>query len=191
MFGLFFIYVVGAVIITLSHTLEPCLRCGHRRHLKQHEDRGLEHAGTYKDVEWTANNTLQLLRFAHENAGVDFWRRCADDIPVVDDPATPLCALDLREPAHPRLSCRKTTTTGPTSRGSSDDDIQQEGSMSQETYPLVDGSPRASAADENPALGYEMIQRRPAAPSVTPTESGWLESPSPMSPLSISEFRQD
>lgn len=191
MFGLFFIYVVGAIIITLSYTLEPCLRLCHRRHIKKCEDRGLEHAGTYKDVEWTTNNTLQLLRFAHENAGVDSWRRCADDIPVVDDPATPLCALDLREAAHPRLSRERTTMSGLTSSGSSDNVIQEVDATGQETCPSVVEYPRTSCADDNPAQTYETVQRRPAALWITPTGSVWLESPRPISPLSMSEFGQD
>lgn len=72
MFGLSFTYVVGAIIMMLSYALEPFIQWRHCRYLRRHKDLRFEHhLGTYKDVEWTSNNTLQLLRFAHENAGVE------------------------------------------------------------------------------------------------------------------------
>lgn len=189
MFGLSLIYVSGSAVIVLSYTLEPCLRCCHRRRRKQHKDRGLKHAGTYEDVEWTTNNSLQLLRFAHENAGVEPWTRCTDDIPVLDDAATQLCVLDLQDPAHPRLSRKKPTTTSMASATSPLDDMQQVDASSQEIDPLVDDQPpQTPAADDTPPSEYDTIQSRPAALSGTHTETAWLESPRPLSPLGMPEL---
>ena len=144
-------------------------------------------------MEWCANNTLQLLRFAHENAGVGEWTRCAEDTPVLVDAGTPLCALDLQEPVHPRLSRLRgiTTTMSEMSDDPSDDSTQDIDTVSQDTYPSVSEPPAMPAPDNTPPLAHEMMQVRPAASSGVSTEAEWLETPRPLSPLAMPEFRRD
>lgn len=72
MFGLCFIYVIGALIIVMSYLLEHIQAWLYRRrNLKE-----------YAYLEWTANETLQLQRMAYQGLESGHWSRYTDRIPL-------------------------------------------------------------------------------------------------------------
>ncbi|KAG8168101.1 hypothetical protein KVR01_003790 [Diaporthe batatas] len=71
LFGLYFTYITGLVIIVASYAAEPVLAfCYSRSKYKE-----------YKYLEWTANSTLQLQRLAYQGLGSEKWTNYTDDIP--------------------------------------------------------------------------------------------------------------
>ncbi|KAG8161282.1 hypothetical protein KVR01_009546 [Diaporthe batatas] len=183
-FGLSFTYVAGALIIILSYALEPLIQWRHRRYLRRHKDLRLEHhPGTYKDVEWTANNTLQLLRFAHENAGVGEWTRCDEDIPVLAGSTTQLCSLDLQEPAHPRLSREPMASEN----GLGVSTLELHG-ISPEAYSTVDDSPRTQSTDRDPSFEEGTVLPVTSTGMRRGSEAECLGVLRPVSPLTLPDF---
>lgn len=71
LFGLYFTYVTGIVIILASYGAEPLLALIYSRR-KYNE---------YKYLEWAANGTLQLQRLAYQGLGSEKWSHYSDDIP--------------------------------------------------------------------------------------------------------------
>ena len=58
--------------------------------------------GTYKLLEWTANDTLQLQRLAHEELGLGTWSSTATCYPITM-PGEHLATIDISDPKHPKL----------------------------------------------------------------------------------------
>lgn len=74
MFGLCFIYVIGALIIATSLLLEHIQAWLYRRrNLKE-----------YAYLEWTVNETLQLQRMAYQGLASGHWSRYTDRIPLAE-----------------------------------------------------------------------------------------------------------
>lgn len=71
LFGLYFTYVTGIVIILASYTAEPLLAVFYSRRKYQE----------YKYLEWAANGTLQLQRLAYQGLGSEKWSNYTDDVP--------------------------------------------------------------------------------------------------------------
>ncbi|KAI7782645.1 hypothetical protein LA080_013133 [Diaporthe eres] len=71
LFGLYFTYLTGIIIILASYTAEPVLTFFYFR--RKYED--------YKYLEWAANGTLQLQRLAYQGVGSEKWSNYTDDIP--------------------------------------------------------------------------------------------------------------
>lgn len=71
LFGLYFTYATGILIILASYVAEPLL--------------ALFYSGPkykeYKYLEWAANSTLQLQRLAYQGLGSEKWSNYTDDIP--------------------------------------------------------------------------------------------------------------
>lgn len=92
LFGLYFIFIGGALLMLVSYLLEPvslflCKR-GHRQ---------------YAHLEWTTNNFMQLQRLVHEELGLGTWSQCADLIPTTKS-AEVLGSLDIADIQHPVIS---------------------------------------------------------------------------------------
>ncbi|KAH8785389.1 hypothetical protein F5883DRAFT_708240 [Diaporthe sp. PMI_573] len=94
-FAIMFTYLLGALVLAASYSLEPILACLHRhRRYKQ-----------YAYLEWVTNETLQLQRLAHEEANEasgGAWSRCTNWVPTTA-PGVPLSSLDISDLEHPRL----------------------------------------------------------------------------------------
>ncbi|KAI0201425.1 hypothetical protein F4808DRAFT_425146 [Astrocystis sublimbata] len=92
LFGLYFTFVVGFLLIITSYLLEPvseflCKRKGHR---------------TYAHLEWTTGSALQLQRLAQEEIGMGTWHKCIDTIPSTEKGEL-LGSLDITDLEHPVL----------------------------------------------------------------------------------------
>ena len=98
-FALFFLFVLGVIIIVLAQTIDTMVLAMKRR-------RGAD-LGT--SLEWSSNETLQLQRLAHEELHVGKWTQCTDAIPLTQGNVK-LAVLDISDPMHPRL--RKPNFTG-------------------------------------------------------------------------------
>ncbi|KAI1179059.1 hypothetical protein F4777DRAFT_586302 [Nemania sp. FL0916] len=92
-FGLAFTFIVGALIIAASYSIEPVLVCLHNR--KKYK--------TYSHLEWISNGNLQLHRLAHEESGETTWQNCDEEIPVTTAFDDSLARLDITNPSHPTL----------------------------------------------------------------------------------------
>ncbi|KAB2568637.1 hypothetical protein BFW01_g2078 [Lasiodiplodia theobromae] len=117
-FGLAFVFVTGTLLILLSWFLEPCVAyiqkrggwtwffscryCCCRRKPHLHPSTGFS-TNAYARLEWSANETLQLQRLAHEELGVGPWEACDSAIPVTARKGERLGVLDLDDWTHPRL----------------------------------------------------------------------------------------
>lgn len=71
LFGLYFTYLTGIVVILASYVAEPLLAVFYSRRKYQE----------YKYLEWAANSTLQLQRLAYQGLGSEKWSNYTDDIP--------------------------------------------------------------------------------------------------------------
>ncbi|KAF2969823.1 hypothetical protein GQX73_g3789 [Xylaria multiplex] len=92
-FGLYFIYITGFLIILASFVIDPLFTCAQKR-WKYRE---------YENLEWISNETLQLQRLAYDESGQGRWSKCTDTIPVTA-PDEKLGSLNLADLEHPRLS---------------------------------------------------------------------------------------
>ncbi|KAF2140831.1 uncharacterized protein K452DRAFT_206604, partial [Aplosporella prunicola CBS 121167] len=92
LFGIYFILVLGCLIILISYILGPVFNMLHKRY----------HLKGYALLEWCTNDTLQLQRLAHEELGFGTWSYTTDAIPVPKC-GEPLAVLDLKDPKHPKL----------------------------------------------------------------------------------------
>ncbi|KAI0410724.1 hypothetical protein F5X98DRAFT_368625 [Xylaria grammica] len=94
LFGLYFIFLVGAAIILTSFILEPILACLYNgRRKKQH----------YANLEWASNTSLQLHRLAHEKLEQGEWSSCVEEIPTTGLDVE-LAGLDVTDPARPTIN---------------------------------------------------------------------------------------
>ncbi|KAF7541498.1 hypothetical protein G7054_g522 [Neopestalotiopsis clavispora] len=91
-FGLYFTYVTGGLIILISVSIEPILECLHKR-------RGWQ---SYQQLEWTTNQQLQLLRLAYEESGYGKWSKCTDFVPLTEKDEK-LCPFDISQLDHPSI----------------------------------------------------------------------------------------
>ncbi|KAI8628949.1 hypothetical protein F5Y19DRAFT_485311 [Xylariaceae sp. FL1651] len=91
-FGLYFLFLSGLLLIIISYSIEPILSCIHRR----------GKYNQYKYLEWVTNESLQLHRLAHEGIGWGTWSRATEDVPTTKQGQVLGC-LDLADPLHPRL----------------------------------------------------------------------------------------
>lgn len=72
LFGLYFTFITGFLLVLASYLLEPIFTSLHeRKGYKQHEH-----------LEWTANSTLQLQRLAHQEVGSGTWSGCTKTVPT-------------------------------------------------------------------------------------------------------------
>ncbi|KAF2138136.1 uncharacterized protein K452DRAFT_361593 [Aplosporella prunicola CBS 121167] len=92
LFWLYFIFILGILVIIIQYSIAPILGCIQRR-------RSLD---CYTRLEWNTNDTLQLQRLAHEELGLGTWSGAADGIPVTRS-GEKLAVLDLTDPHHPKL----------------------------------------------------------------------------------------
>ncbi|KAI1129747.1 hypothetical protein F5Y10DRAFT_276535 [Nemania abortiva] len=91
-FGLYFLFLSGALLIAFSFSIEPIISCLHAK----------QRYNQYKYLEWVTGESLQLHRLAHEGVGWGTWARAIEDIPTTEK-GQALGCLDLTEPLHPRL----------------------------------------------------------------------------------------
>lgn len=77
LFGLYFTYTTGLLIITTSFSLEPVIACSYPRDQARKLKRG-----KYKYFEWASNGTLQLQRLAYQGIKFGKWSGYTDDIPM-------------------------------------------------------------------------------------------------------------
>ncbi|TGJ84260.1 hypothetical protein E0Z10_g4490 [Xylaria hypoxylon] len=92
LFGLYFTFIPGFLIVLTSFLLEPVSAWLHKRKYRQHAH-----------LEWTTNATLQLQRLAHEEIRVGTWSECTDTIPVTKADELLGC-LDITDLTHPILA---------------------------------------------------------------------------------------
>jgi hypothetical protein len=92
LFGLYFTYLAGTLIIVVSFILEPILSCAQKR-WKYKE---------YENLEWISNGTLQLQRLAYEGNGQGQWAKCTDNFPITAAGEL-FGSLDIVNLEHPRL----------------------------------------------------------------------------------------
>ncbi|KAI0453580.1 hypothetical protein F5B21DRAFT_479152 [Xylaria acuta] len=97
LFGLYFTFITGGLIILISYILDPTLACLHKRH----------HHKSYAHLEWRSNATLQIHRQAEEALGLGTWDNCTGSIPTTKQ-GDILANLDITNPKHPTL-CRPAT----------------------------------------------------------------------------------
>lgn len=71
LFGLYFTFITGLLIIIISYTLEPIFECLYRRRMYKE----------YTYLEWAASETLQLQRIAFQGINAGTWSSCTDAIP--------------------------------------------------------------------------------------------------------------
>ncbi|KAJ0110219.1 hypothetical protein J7T55_000651 [Diaporthe amygdali] len=71
LFGLYFTFALGVLIILVSYLLEPIFEYLVRR--RKYEE--------YKYLEWTGNETLQLQRMAYQGLGSKAWSGYTDSVP--------------------------------------------------------------------------------------------------------------
>ncbi|KAJ3577208.1 hypothetical protein NPX13_g3357 [Xylaria arbuscula] len=113
LFGLYFTYIVGTIIIVASYVLDPILSFAQKR-WKNRE---------YENLEWACNETLQLQRLAYEESGQGDWSKCTDSIPVTAAHQE-LAPLDISDPEHPLL--RPPTSLRPRKDSSECSDVSPE-----------------------------------------------------------------
>ncbi|KAJ2981336.1 hypothetical protein NUW58_g6714 [Xylaria curta] len=94
LFGLFFTLAVGVLLTLVSYLLEPVSEWLHKRKCSDNNK--------YPYLEWVANATLQLQRFAHEEAGFGTWSEGTGTIPMTKAGEL-LGSLDITDPSHPVL----------------------------------------------------------------------------------------
>ncbi|KAI0189907.1 hypothetical protein F4808DRAFT_453962 [Astrocystis sublimbata] len=85
-FGLYFIYITGVLIIVASYVIDPIFTCAQKRwKYREHEN-----------LEWISNETLQLQRLAYDESGQGGWSNCTNSIPITA-PDQKLDALNLSD----------------------------------------------------------------------------------------------
>ncbi|KAI0550033.1 hypothetical protein F4679DRAFT_226114 [Xylaria curta] len=95
-FGLFFVFIVGLLLISISYLLEVISALlAKRKGYKQH---------AY--LEWNTNATLQLQRLAHEELGIGTWSKCVEAVPATM-PGETLGLLDISDLTHPILCAKQ------------------------------------------------------------------------------------
>ncbi|KAI1327697.1 hypothetical protein F5Y16DRAFT_420765 [Xylariaceae sp. FL0255] len=102
LFGLFFTYIIGSIIIVISFILNPILMCAQKR-WKNRE---------YENVEWICNETLQLQRLAYEESGQGEWPKCLGSVPITDKDQK-LGPFNLSDPEHPLLHAPESPPDSP------------------------------------------------------------------------------
>ena len=91
-FGVWFIYVTGGLIVIISFSIEFLLEFLHKRYGYQ----------IYRQLEWTTNQQLQLLRLAQEEAGYGVWTKCTDFVPItITSDDEKLGGLNVAQVDHP------------------------------------------------------------------------------------------
>ncbi|KAJ3563955.1 hypothetical protein NPX13_g8015 [Xylaria arbuscula] len=106
LFGLYFIFVTGLLIVIASYILEPLFACLRHRGINE----------TYKLLEWQTNEALQLQRIAYQGLGEgEPWSRFINTIPLsaTSRPLEPL-ALQHGDPCSstPSVSHQSTISSG-------------------------------------------------------------------------------
>lgn len=91
--GLSITFMLGGAIILLEFAAEPLLRRIQRR----------RKYGLYNRLEWVTNETLQLQRIAHEQAGAGQWTGATENVPTTIK-GEPLAILDISDETHPRFT---------------------------------------------------------------------------------------
>ncbi|KAK8004809.1 hypothetical protein PG990_010846, partial [Apiospora arundinis] len=99
-FGLVFIYSMGAFIVIFSFIIESILRCLQKR----------GNYNKYAYLEWEGDTSIQLLRVAQEGSGHGQWSCCDETIPITR-PDDLLAPFDISNPKHPMLAHTVDTDT--------------------------------------------------------------------------------
>ncbi|KAK8008925.1 hypothetical protein PG991_011476 [Apiospora marii] len=92
-FGLYFTFITGGLIILVSYLLDPIASCLHTRYRRK----------SYKYLEWTSNTYLQIHRQAEEQFGLGTWQGCTSTIPTINPSNAVLASLDITDLKHPKL----------------------------------------------------------------------------------------
>ena len=99
LFGLYFTFIFGSLLIAISFWLDPLLAYIQR----------LRHEKEYSSLEWKTNGLLQLQRLGYESLGSGTWYHCTDTVPITD-PQEVLMTLNLANSKHPKL-CSSTSVS--------------------------------------------------------------------------------
>ncbi|KAI0201355.1 hypothetical protein F4808DRAFT_450298 [Astrocystis sublimbata] len=91
-FGLYFTYITGTLIIVLSFVIDSVFTCAQKRWRYKE----------YENLEWISNETLQLQRLAYNESGQGEWSNCTEPIPVTTSGQL-LGPLNLNNLEHPRI----------------------------------------------------------------------------------------
>ncbi|KAJ2995274.1 hypothetical protein NUW58_g1320 [Xylaria curta] len=126
-FGICAVFLSGGLIILVSVLLEPILSYFH--HEKKYKQ--------YAYLEWVTNETLQLHRLAHEEAGWGTWSNATETIPTTKEGEL-LAPLDLEDLSHPKL---RRPLVNPENTESSISGYDNRASMSRDNRPNVPYQP--------------------------------------------------
>ncbi|KAI9150808.1 hypothetical protein HJFPF1_10585 [Paramyrothecium foliicola] len=152
MFGLFFVFVTGTIIILISATMERLADIFQRRLMPR--------SSGYARLEWRTNNALQLHRLAHEELGVEDWSLGPWEIPITRI-ATDLAVLKRSESnslAYLRVNSNISTTStlgGEKSEVHEDDKCEANAAktpaLSIEVSPIMDHKPSQAPPEKREA----------------------------------------
>jgi len=101
--GVVIILVVGSVLVILGLVIDTVTGWIQKRMWKK----------DYQRLSWISDGYLQLQRLAHEGAGYDDWKSCADDVPVskdIEQRVPELASMDISDVEHPFLTTLTVTT---------------------------------------------------------------------------------
>lgn len=193
LFGLYFTYITGLLIIVASFALEPVYACLHRRGKKY---------GQYEYLEWTATETLQLQRLAYQGIKSGTWSGYTDSVPMTkpceilgdlpasyQDPGSGPVG-DQGQPSSKPGNANDTGVVGGSNNGGSAATTVTPGDGDQGSRPVsVDGNsslpphPSPPTAQYEPAaegtqafegagaVGQSQLEQ-PAGPSIPPSADG-------------------
>ncbi|KAI0444191.1 hypothetical protein F4803DRAFT_561064 [Xylaria telfairii] len=146
LFGLYFTYIVGVLVIIVSYLLEPILTYAQRRWRYRE----------YENLEWISNGTLNLQRLAYDQSGLGNWSNCNDSIPITKANEL-LGSLDLTDLEHPKLSRSSTSGVAPMKEV---EDSSFRGRYSEDWI----GSP--STPDRYPEPGSHVLRKQTTATTI-------------------------
>ncbi|PQE05096.1 cytochrome p450 protein [Rutstroemia sp. NJR-2017a BVV2] len=150
LFGLCFIYTTGGFIILISFIIEPIFNFLHKRYKYEN----------YKQLEWTTNQQLQLLRLAHEELGLSSWKKCTDFIPITERDEL-LSELDITQTDHPVIMVH--TSKSEPEAVHSEDGIVEEISPVNTTISIAEEYPGEEVQEENQFEEMNEVVERPRA----------------------------
>ncbi|KAK6083884.1 hypothetical protein SCUP515_01580 [Seiridium cupressi] len=155
-FGIYFTFIVGALIVLASYLLEPILSCLHDRRKYK----------SYAHLEWVSHRSLQLHRLAHEELGGEKWSNCTSEVPTTDLDV-PLASLDITNSRHPminRPNPEKMISRKPTSSSETLQNLAPQESLYPEMVRLTPPDPVVSATDGREPLNHDSGTKSQNAP---------------------------
>lgn len=160
LFGLYFTFVTGMLMIIISYSLEPIFGYFYRRQA---------YSG-YKYLEWTTNQTLQLQRLAYQGLGSGAWSGYSDTIPTTRD-AYFLADLPLSYPVEDEKSDGIQTQIPTHPQNGSAIDPSSSAEDSQHTLASPNPDAQTQSADRTASDTEENVSpvaARPVSPSAQP-----------------------